>query len=225
MSTPAGSRAAASPANMPPPEDEASMTHRTTMEARTGRRHRAALALARGGAALLVLLAASAGSAQTKKNPPGGADFGTPPPSGKSGSSPAPATKSAPAPAPAPAPATAQSADPRLRLFEAPSDRVWSVTRSTLISLGWKVDKEDRSVGWIITKSRGVDGEDFGVYAKGTRHRLRVNVKARDGRTEVSVERRVWKEERILFVDKEEDIATSDRTEERRVLDAIARNL
>jgi hypothetical protein len=202
------------------------MRDRTTMEARTGRRRRAAMALARGGAALLVLLAASAGSAQTKKNPPGGADFGTPPPSGKSGSSPAPATKSAPAPAPAaPAPATAQSADPRLRLFEAPSDRVWSVTRSTLISLGWKVDKEDRSVGWIITKSRGVDGEDFGVYAKGTRHRLRVNVRPRDGRTEVSVERRVWKEERILFVDKEEDIATSDRTEERRVLDAIARNL
>jgi hypothetical protein len=196
------------------------------MEARTGRRRRAAMALASGGAALLVLLVASAGSAQTKKNPPGGADFGTPPPSGKSGSSPAPATKSAPGPAPAaPAPATAQSGDPRLRLFEAPSDRVWSVTRSTLISLGWKVDKEDRSVGWIITKSRGVDGEDFGVYAKGTKHRLRVNVKPRDGRTEVSVERRVWKEERILFVDKEEDIATSDRTEERRVLDAIARNL
>ena len=63
------------------------------------------------------------------------------------------------------------------------------------------------------------------MYAKGTKHRLRVNVKAREGRTEVTVERRVWKEERILFVDKEEDIATTDRTEERRVLDAIARNL
>ena len=204
------------------------MTDRSRTQAPTGRRRRAAMALARGGAALLVLLAGSAGGAQTKSNPPGGADFGTPPPSNKSSSppAPAPATKSAPAPAPAAqAPATAQSGDARSRLFEAPSDRVWSVTRSTLISLGWKVDKEDRSVGWIITKSRGVDGEDFGVYAKGTKHRLRVNVKARDGRTEVSVERRVWKEERILFVDKEEDVATSDRTEERRVLDAIARNL
>ena len=209
------------------------MTYRTTMEART-RRRRVALILARGGAALLVLVAAGVGSAQTKSNPPGGADFGTPPPGSKSSSTPAPApaTKSAPAapPAPAPAPAaqaapTAQSGDARTRLFDAPSDRVWSVTRSTLISLGWKVDKEDRAVGWIITKSRGVDGEDFGVYAKGTKHRLRVNVKARDNRTEVSVERRVWKEERSLFVDKEEDIATTDRTEERRVLDAIARNL
>ena len=215
---------------MPRPEDEASMTDRNRMQAPTGRRRRAAMALARGGAALLVLLAASAGGAQTKNNPPGGADSGTPTPSNKSSSPPAaaPATKSAPAPAPAPtaqAPAPAQGGDARSRLFAAPSDRVWMVTRSTLISLGWKVDKEDRSVGWIITKSRSVDGEDFGVYAKGTKHRLRVNVRARNGRTEVSVERRVWKEERILFVDKEEDIATSDRTEERRVLDAIAHNL
>lgn len=207
------------------------MTDGTTIEPRT-RRRRAALALA--GAGLMVLLAASPGVAQTKNNPPGGADFGTPPPGSKSSAAPAPATKSAPAPAPAPAPAAApaapatsavQSGDARTRLFEAPSDRVWIVTRSTLISLGWKVDKEDRAVGWILTKSRGVNGEDFGVYAKGTKHSLRVNVKARDSRTEVSVERRVWKEERILFVDKEEDIATTDRTEERRVLDAIARNL
>jgi len=213
------------------PEDEAPMTDRPTMDDPTRGRRRGAAALARGGPALLLLLAASFGVAQTKSgNPPGGADFGTPP-SSKSSSSPAPApaSKSAPAPAPtpaAPAPAaTQQTGDDRSRLFGAPSDRVWSVTRSTLISLGWKVDREDRSVGWIITKSRGVNGEDFGVYAKGTKHRLRVNVKPRDGRTEVSVERRVWKEERILFVDKEEDIATSDRTEERRVLDAIARNL
>ena len=197
------------------------MRDRNAKQALPGRRRCAVVAVARGGAALLVMLAASAGSAQTKSNPPGGADVGKPPPSNKSSSPPAPATKSAPVPAPA----AAQSGDARTRLFEGPSDRVWIVTRSTLISLGWKVDKEDRDVGWIVTKSRGVDGEDFGVYAKGTKHRLRVNVKARDGRTEVSVERRVWKEERILFVDKEEDIATSDRTEERRVLDAIARNL
>lgn len=204
----------------------------TTLEALLDGRRRAATIVARGGAVLL-LLAASTGFAQTKSNPPGGADFGNPP-SGKSSSSPAPATKSTPAPAtkgtPAPAPAaaapaTAQTGDARSRLFEAPADRVWTVTRSTLISLGWKVDQEDRGVGWIVTKSRGVAGEDFGVYAKGTKHRLRVNVKARDSRTEVTVERRVWKEERILFVDKEEDVATTDRTEERRVLDAIARNL
>src|SRR5262245_53196300 len=122
-------------------EDRTPMNDWTTTEAPDGRR-RAAMTVARGGAVLLLLLAASTGWAQTKSNPPGGADFGTPP-SGKSGSSPAPATKSAPAPTPAAAPATAQTGDGRSRLFEAPSDRVWSVTRSTLLSLGWKVDQED----------------------------------------------------------------------------------
>jgi hypothetical protein len=180
--------------------------------------------------ALLALLVASIAFAQTKGGgPPGGADFGTPP--GGKGSSSAPAappSKSSPAPpaaAPTPSPMVAQVGDDRSRVFGASSDRVWTVVRSTLLSLGWKVDKEDRDVGWILTKSRGVTGEDFGVYAKGTKHRLRVLVKPRDGRTEVSVERRLWKEERILFVDKEEDIATSDRTVERELLDAIARHL
>jgi hypothetical protein len=124
----------------------------------------------------------------------------------------------------APAPA-ASGGDERTRVFAAPPERVFTVARSTLLSLGWKVDKEDRDVGWLLTKSRGVNGEDYGVYAKGTKHRLRVVVKGRDGRSEVTVERRVWKEERILFVDKEEDIPTSDRTVERGLLDAIARSL
>jgi hypothetical protein len=126
--------------------------------------------------------------------------------------------------APAPAPA-ASGGDERTRVFAAPPERVFTVARSTLLSLGWKVDKEDRDVGWVLTKSRGVNLEDYGVYAKGTKHRLRVVVKGRDGRSEVTVERRVWKEERILFVDKEEDIPTSDRTVERGLLDAIARSL
>lgn len=121
--------------------------------------------------------------------------------------------------------AGAPGGDERSRVFAAPSDRVWSVTRSALLSLEWKVDKEDRAGGWMITKSRMVTGEEYGVYAKGTKHRLRVLVTPRDARTEVTVERRVWKEERILFVDKEEDIPTTDRTEEKRVLDAIARSL
>ena len=120
---------------------------------------------------------------------------------------------------------SAPGGDDRSRVFAAPSDRVWSVTKSALLSLEWKVDKEDRAGGWMITKSRMVTGEEYGVYAKGTEHRLRVLVTPRDARTEVTVERRVWKEERILFVDKEEDIATTDRTEEKRVLDAIARTL
>ncbi len=117
-------------------------------------------------------------------------------------------------------------ADDRTRTFNAPVERVWTVTRSVLESLGWKVDKEDRDVGWLVTKSRGLDHDDYGVYAKGTRHRLRLVIKGREGgKTEITVERRVWKEERILFVDKEEDIPTTDRTVEKQVLDAIAKSL
>lgn len=112
------------------------------------------------------------------------------------------------------------------RTFEAPSDRVFTVTRSVLRSLGWDIDKEDRDVGWIVTDSRRLDGDDYGVYAKGVKHRLRVTVKRVSGsRSTVSVERRVYKEERILFVDKEEDLKTDDRSVETRILDEIGRSL
>ena len=122
--------------------------------------------------------------------------------------------------------ASPASADDRTRTFSAPADRVWTVARSTLESLGWKIDKEDRDVGWVVTRSRGVDHDDYGVYAKGTRHRLRVMVKGREGgKTEVTVERRLWKEERILWMDKEEELTTTDRTVEKQVLDAIGKGL
>jgi hypothetical protein len=117
-------------------------------------------------------------------------------------------------------------ADDASRTFAAPPDRVFTVTRSVLESLGWDIDKEDRDVGWIVTDSRRLDGDNFGVYPKGGRHRLRVSVRRLDGgRSSVSVERRVYKEERILFVDKEEDIKTDDRSVEKRILDEIGRSL
>ena len=117
-------------------------------------------------------------------------------------------------------------ADDRTRVFNAPVDRVWVVTRSTLRSLGWDIDKEDRDVGWIRTDSRRLEGEDYGVYAKGAKHRLRVVIKAQDGgMTAVTVERRVWKEERILWMDKDQDISTTDHSVERQFLDAIAQTL
>ena len=117
-------------------------------------------------------------------------------------------------------------ADDARRTFAAPPDRVFTVTRSVLESLGWDIDKEDRDVGWIVTDSRRLDGDNFGVYAKGVEHRLRVSVRRLDGgRSSVSVERRVYKEERILFVDKEEDIKTDDRSVEKRILDEIGRSL
>jgi hypothetical protein len=117
-------------------------------------------------------------------------------------------------------------ADQATQVLNAPPDRVWGVARSVLTSLGWKVDKEDFAVGWMVTESRRLEGEDFGVYAKGSKHRLRLTIKQQaPGRTAVTVERRVWREERILWMDKEEDIAVADRTVERQVLDAIARSL
>lgn len=122
----------------------------------------------------------------------------------------------------APAPAQAQ-VDQRVRVFDVPMDRVWTVTRSTLKSMGWDIDKEDREGGWIRTDSRRLEGEDFGVYAKGTRQRLRVAIKAlTPSRTQVTVERRVWKQERILWMDKEEDIPVNDQLAEKKVLDDIA---
>ena len=114
-------------------------------------------------------------------------------------------------------------ADERVRVFNVPLDRVWTVTRSTLKGLGWDIDKEDREGGWIRTDSRRIEGDDFGVYAKGTRQRLRVVMKALDpARTQVTVERRVWRQERILWMDKEEDIQAPDQLAERKVLDDIA---
>lgn len=116
--------------------------------------------------------------------------------------------------------------DDRTRVFNAPLDRVWMVARSTLRGLGWDVDKEDRAVGWILTDSRRIEGDDFGVYAKGTKHRLRLVFKnLPDGKTAVTVERRVWREERILWMDKEEDLPTPDRRVEKEVLDAIGATL
>ena len=113
------------------------------------------------------------------------------------------------------------------RIFNAPPEKVWSVAKATLDSLGWKVDKEQREIGFIQTKSKRIEGEEYGVYAKGMKHSLKLSVKSRDaGKTEVGVERRVWKEERALWIDiKEEEVPTTDRTVERQVLAEIAKNL
>ena len=114
-------------------------------------------------------------------------------------------------------------ADERVRVFNVPLDRVWTVTRSTLKGLGWDIDKEDREGGWIRTDSRRIEGDDFGVYAKGTRQRLRIAIKTLDpARTQVTVDRRVWMQERILWMDKEKDIQVPDQVAEKKVLDDIA---
>ena len=119
-----------------------------------------------------------------------------------------------------------QTGEPVTRTFNAPLDRVWAVTESVLKSLGWDIDERDRSVGWILTDSRGVEFKDFGVYGEGTRHKLRVTVKAAgEGRTSVSVERQLYKEERILWMKERKPIQAKDRSVETAVVDAIGRAL
>lgn len=110
--------------------------------------------------------------------------------------------------------------------FAAPVDKVWAVTEAVLKQFGWKIDKADRSIGWIETESRVVEGEDYGVYAKGLRHRLRINVKAAgDNRTTVSVERMLFKRERILWIDKDEPVPNPDQSVETRLLTDIGKSL
>jgi hypothetical protein len=87
-------------------------------------------------------------------------------------------------------------------------------------------DERDRAVGWILTDSRGVEFKDYGVYGEGTRHKLRVTVKAAgEGKTSVSVERQLYKEERILWMKEQKPIRTTDRSVETAVVDAIGRAL
>lgn len=121
---------------------------------------------------------------------------------------------------------SASAAEPVARTFTAPVDRVWTATETVLKHLGWDVDKADRSIGFITTDSRRLEGDDFGVYAKGTRHRLQIVIKtAGDNRTTVTVERSVFKRERILWMDKDEPVTTTDTTVENHVLDSIGKAL
>jgi hypothetical protein len=120
----------------------------------------------------------------------------------------------------------AAGADAVSQTFAAPAERVWRTTEALLRQFGWGIDKADRSIGWITTDSRGLDGGDYGVYAKGTRHRLRINIRpAGENRTTVSVERMVFKRERILWMDKDEPVQAADQQVERDFLAAIEKSL
>jgi hypothetical protein len=122
--------------------------------------------------------------------------------------------------------ARAQAGASVSRTVGAPFERTWLVAESVLKSLGWEVDTKDATVGWIVTDSRGVEFKDFGVYGEGTRHRLRLSLKrAGDGRTTVTVERELWKEERILWMKDRKPLQPADRAVETAVLDAIERSL
>jgi uncharacterized lipoprotein len=121
---------------------------------------------------------------------------------------------------------TTAAGGPVERVFNAPVDRVWTTTEAVLKHLGWNLDKSDRTIGFITTESRRVEGENYGVYEKGTRHRLQLHVKGTGtGRSTVSIERTVFKRERILFVDKDEPLSATDQNVEKAVLDAIGKAL
>ena len=116
--------------------------------------------------------------------------------------------------------------EPVSQTFAAPPEKLWSTAASVLKQLGWDIEKSDQAGGWINTESRSVDGEDYGVYAKGTRHRLTVRLKAAGtSRTTVTVERTLFKRERILWIDKDETLVTTDQTVEKAVLTAIGQAL
>jgi hypothetical protein len=120
----------------------------------------------------------------------------------------------------------ASAAEPLTQTYAAPVDRVWSTTLAVLKVRGWDIDKSDRSIGWITTDSRSVDGENYGVYAKGIYQRLTLHVKAvADGKTAVSVERAVFKRERILWMDKDEPLSVTDREVEKAILASIGQSL
>lgn len=120
----------------------------------------------------------------------------------------------------------ASGAEPLSRTFAAPIDRVWGVSEAVLKHLGWGIDKADRAIGFVTTGSRRVEGEDYGVYAKGVLHRLQLQIRpTADGRTTVSVERTVFKRERILWMDKDEPVTTTDSSVETSLLDAIGKAL
>ena len=110
--------------------------------------------------------------------------------------------------------------------YNAPVDRVWEKTVAVLKVLGWDVDKADRSVGIIVTDSRRVDGDNYGVYEKALRHKLQLNIRrVSDTRTTVGIERSVFKRERILFVDKDEPIEDKRTDVQKSILDAIGKSL
>jgi hypothetical protein len=116
--------------------------------------------------------------------------------------------------------------EPVSQTFAVSPEKAWSVTQSVLKQLGWDIEKSDQSNGWINTESRSVDGEDYGVYAKGTRHRLVIRFKAAEtNRTTVTVERALFNRERILWIDKDEVLTTTDQSVEKSVLAAIGRAL
>jgi hypothetical protein len=125
-----------------------------------------------------------------------------------------------------PPPAAAQAPQAVTRVFAAPYERMWTVVESVLKSLGWEVDEQDKTLGWILTEDRGLDFKDFGLYGEGMRHKLRVSIKAQtETWTAVTVERELYREERILWMKERKPVAATDRSVEFALLEAIEKTI
>ena len=112
------------------------------------------------------------------------------------------------------------------RAFDAPIDRVWTVTETVLKTLGWEIDRSDRAVGWLLTDPRSVDFKEYAVYGKGLRHKLRISLKRlSDSRTLVSVERELYTEERVLWMIERTPVTATEQRVETGLLDAIGQGL
>jgi hypothetical protein len=122
---------------------------------------------------------------------------------------------------------TPATAEPVAQTFNAPMERVWNTAEAVLKQLGWDIERKDRSIGMMTTESRRLEGEDYGVYAKGTRHRLTLRLKAAtESRTTVTVERDTFRRERILWIDKDEPANVGGGTEvQRSILASIGKAL
>jgi hypothetical protein len=97
------------------------------------------------------------------------------------------------------------------REFPVSVERAWAATVAILTAQGWGVDDADRTVGAITTKSHRIDGEDGGMWSETTRLRLRLSVRpVTADRARVSVERDVFRRERIFWVERDERIRLVD---------------
>jgi len=112
------------------------------------------------------------------------------------------------------------------RTFDAPFDRVWTVTGAVLKTLGWEIDQSDPIVGWLLTDPRSLDFKEYAVYGTRLRHKLRISLKRLSaGRTLVWVERELYTEERILWMIERTPVTATEQSVETAVLDAIGRGL
>ena len=157
---------------------------------------------------------APASTASSEPRPSGPPAVSVPPAPGAD-ASPAAVTASLP-------PAGPGTEGPLVRIVPVPMERAWTVTQSVLRSLGWDIERTDRTDGLIRTEPRNVNFKNVGVYAAGTRHALDLVVRAvSETQTSISVKRELFEEQRIFWSRERTKLPARDTSVEKTVLDAI----